>query len=387
MKLLAVVARLFKEQAREAWVAILTFSFGPLIVLIYFALTGGTSTVYSLQVRNLDPSPQGDRFVQALQSLAYQDGSPMLRVLPGSKDRGADGTREAEEKIKSRSLDALLLIPDNFGAAFDAYLAGRSEPSCVLAVKRDFGNFRSTLPAILVASTLDSELRSAGGGRQSIAFADEAIGASGTRTEFESYVPGLFVFAVILLIFQSSMVVSRETEKLTLRRMALSRMTTFDFLGGVTVFELAMGMVSVGCTLGTAILCGFTSEGPLAAVFCVAAVASLSIIGMGLMLSAFAKTALQAFVLANLPLGILMFLSGAMVPMPKIAVARAAGIDIGLFDFLPTTHAVTAINKIVSMSAGFGDLGYELSSLVILSALYFLAGLFLFHRLRMRNPA
>ena len=46
----------------------------------------------------------------------------------------------------------------------------------------------------------------------------------------------------------------------------------------------------------------------------VAAVTSLSIIDIGLIVACFSKTVSQAFVIANSPLGFLMFLTGATLP-------------------------------------------------------------------------
>jgi ABC-2 type transport system permease protein len=61
-----------------------------------------------------------------------------------------------------------------------------------------------------------------------------------------------------------------------------------------------------------------------------------------------------------------------------------AGRSVALADFLPPSHAVVALNKIFTLGAGFGDVLYELTALVILTGLYFGVGVWLFQLTQMR---
>ena len=51
-----------------------------------------------------------------------------------------------------------------------------------------------------------------------------------------------------------------------------------------------------------------------------------------------------------------------------------AGRAISPYDLLPPTYAVLALNKILTLGPGLGDLAYELTALIVLSALYFAFG-------------
>lgn len=57
---------------------------------------------------------------------------------------------------------------------------------------------------------------------------------------------------------------------------------------------------------------------------------------------------------------------------------------IGLYDILPPTHAVAALNKVFTLGAELNDVLYELIALVLLSALYFALGVWLFSRRHLR---
>jgi hypothetical protein len=129
---------------------------------------------------------------------------------------------------------------------------------------------------------------------------------------------------------------------------------------------------------------GFRSQGPLWVAIFVGAVTSLSIVGIGLLLACFARTVSEAFIYANFPLILLMFFTGAMFPMPPVPLFTLGGRTIGLFDILPPTHAVVAINKVLTLGAGLSDVLYEVVMLLVLSAGYFAIGVWLFQRTHLR---
>jgi ABC-2 type transport system permease protein len=112
----------------------------------------------------------------------------------------------------------------------------------------------------------------------------------------------------------------------------------------------------------------------------VGAVTTFSIIGTGLVVACFSRTVTQAFLLANFPLALFMFFSSAVFPVPKVPLFTLGGRAIGLYDILPPTHAVVALNKVLTLGAGLGDVAYELAALLILSAAYFSLGVWLFQR-------
>jgi ABC-2 type transport system permease protein len=102
-----------------------------------------------------------------------------------------------------------------------------------------------------------------------------------------------------------------------------------------------------------------------------------------LIVACFSKTVSQAFVIANFPLGFLMFLTGAAFPLPRMNLFTLAGRGFALADLLPPTHAVVALNKIFTLGAGLEQVAFELAALTLLSALYFGLGVWLFQRTQM----
>jgi ABC-2 type transport system permease protein len=117
----------------------------------------------------------------------------------------------------------------------------------------------------------------------------------------------------------------------------------------------------------------------------IGAITSLSVIGLGMLVASFTRSVSQAFVVANFPLGLMMFFSGVIFPMPQVELFRLAGHVVSPYDILPPTHAVIALNKILTLGAGLKDVGYELISLCVLSIVYFVIGAWLFEKFHMRS--
>jgi len=213
------------------------------------------------------------------------------------------------------------------------------------------------------------------------------LGASNARTEFEMYVPALLILAVVMMIFQVSMTVAREVEGGTLRRLQMTNMTAFDLLGGISLTQVLIGVVAVIVTFLTAALLGFHSQGSLWLAVLVGALTSFSIIGVGLIVASLARTVSEAFIYANFPLVFLMFFTGSAFPIPPVPLFTVANRTIGLFDILPPTHAVVALNKVLTLGAGFKDILYEVCALTALSLLYFGIGVWLFQRIRLHKAS
>jgi len=239
--------------------------------------------------------------------------------------------------------------------------------------------------ANLALATVDAYVQQATGQKPLVNYIEHPLGASATRTEFETYVPGTLIFAVILLIFLASMTVAREIETGSLRRLQLTPMTAFDLLAGISLALLVVGAATSGLSFAVALALGFHSQGPVWAAFLISVLASFSVIGLGLVVASLTRSVSQAFVVANFPLGLMMFFSGVIFPMPALTLFSIGGHAVSPYDFLPPTHAVVALNKILTLGAGLKDVSYELAALAILSGLYFAFGVWLFRKLHLRR--
>lgn len=168
------------------------------------------------------------------------------------------------------------------------------------------------------------------------------------------------------------------------RRLQLTRMTAFDFLLGVSAVQVLVAIASLLLTFAVAWALGFRSEGPLWAAILVGSLTSLAVVGLGLVVACFARTATRAFLVANLPFTLLMSFSGAIFPLGEVEVLHLGGRAIGLWDVLPPTHAVVSLNKILSLGAGLSEVAWELCWLAGLSCACLACGVALFRRTHLR---
>jgi ABC-2 type transport system permease protein len=386
MRVWTVFLKTWREMSRDWWMLGLTLVFSPLFVFAYWAFTQGGSTSYTVLVVNQDQGAllsdggrlqAGEAAIQAIQAVRYADGNPLLRTSR------SDSLVQVDQILKNRLAVAFLVIPPDFSRTLLALQSGDRSQSAQITFGGDLTNPYYTVGATLALGAVDSYVVQATGQKPLVNYIEKALAGSAARTEFEIYTPGVLIFSVMMLIFLAAMVVAREVESGTLRRLQITRMTSFDFLGGVTLVMLSLAVISLLITLQTAVWLGFRSLGPLWAAVVVGAVASLSVIGAGLVVACFSRSVSQAFVIANFPLGLFMFFSGAIFPLPKVVLFHLAGHEVGLFDFLPPSHAVVALNKVLTLGAGLQEVSFELTALLLLSLLYFGAGVWLFQRLHM----
>ncbi len=383
MKLLSVFRKSLREQKRDLWVLGLSLAFAPLFVFIYWMMTGtGGSTSYGVLVINNDQPVgeyrAGEEVLAALRALSYENGAPLLKVSEAVEQE------QAETRLRNREAAALVIIPQDFSQTLSAYRAGDTSARADLVFSGDLTNPTYTVAAVMAMTAADNYVREQTLADYPVNLVEIPLGASAARTEFENYVPGLLVLAVVLMVFQAAMTPARDIESGALKRLRLTRLSAFDYLGGTSLWLALVSTLAVGLTFVVAVAFGFRSQGPLWLALLVTVLTSLSIIGIGLLVACFSKTVAQAFVIANFPLGFLMFLTGAAFPLPRFTLFTLFGRGFSLPDLLPPTHAVVALNKIFTLGAGLGDVTFELAALTILTLAYFGAGVWLFQRTQMR---
>jgi ABC-2 type transport system permease protein len=387
MRPIIVFRKTMREICRDRWMLGLTLAFAPFFVFLYWLWFQGGSTVYPIAVINLDQGvtlPDGSRYNAgdevgaAIQDVKYADGRPLLKAVPAA-DQAA-----AEAFLRDRSATAFIQIPADFSRTIRALRAGDRSVTTSITFGGDLSNTYYMIGANMALTTVESYVQRASGQKPLVNYVEAPMGASATRTEFETYVPGTLIFSVILIIFLASMTVAREIETGALRRLQLTPMTSWDLLGGITAALLLVSAASSLLSFLVALALGFRSQGPVWVAILVSVVASLSVIGLGMVVASLTRSVSQAFVVANFPLGLMMFFSGVIFPMPPLRLFSIAGHVVSPYDILPPTHAVAALNKILTLGAGLGDVVYELTALAVLSALYFAFGAWLFQRMHLR---
>lgn len=377
MRALKIFLKCLKEQFRDLGTMSLSLMIGPSFVLLYWLMIPSGSTTYGVMVLNQDHGTGGEEVIAWMETLSYTSGDPLLDV------RAIADREAAEILLQNRDAEVLIIIPEDFSETLAAASAG-ADPSSAITLIGDLTNPYYAVGAIMASSAIDEYVQYVTGATRPITVEEIALGASGARSEFDLYVPGMLIIAVVMLVFIVSMTITYEVEAGTLRRLQLTRMTAFDLLTGISLSTILLGVITVLLTFFTALALGFRSQGSIWIAILVGAITAIAVVGVGLIVAAFSKSVSQAFILANFPLIFFMFFSGAVYPLPRIPLFTLARQVVSIYDVIPSTHAVIALNKILTLGVGLSGVLYEVVSLVVLSLVYFTIGIWIFHRRHMR---
>lgn len=377
MKLLSVFRKSMIEQLRDLLTLSLTLILAPFFVFIYWIMLSGGSTTYDVLVMNRDAGLNawnaGEQLIDTLENATYENGQSILNV------KLVTDRTDAEKTLKDRNATLLVVIPENFSDV----LGSNGTQTASIAIVGDLTNPYYAISSIITNAAFGSYMQELSGTPSPIEIKEQALGDSAARTEFETYVPPLLLMSVVLLIYQAAMTVTREIESGTVRRLQLTPVTSFDLMGGIMLSQILIGVIGVILTFLAASALGFHSEGSLWIAILIGMVISFSMVGVGLLVACFSRTVARAFMIANFPLFLMFFFTGVFMPV-SVPLFTIGERTISLFDSLPPTHAAVALNKVLSLGAGIGDIAYELSVMTILSIVYFAAGVWLFRRMHLR---
>jgi ABC-2 type transport system permease protein len=381
MRLLSVFRVALREQLRSPWDLVLTLLLAPMFIWLYWSMMGGGSTYYKVLVINNDRGncPVGssaqtcaEQAIQQMSLLTYESGTPLLK-LTAVHDRA-----EAEAMLRDRKAFALLIFSENFT---DSIRHGEPGAGAQVTFVGDLTNPYYTPAVVFSNAVLESYVREATGQPSPILVAEEALGGSASRSEFEIYVPGLLIAASTMMLFSIAILITRQVEAGTVRRLQITRMTALDMLGGISILYVLISLVTVALSFATAQALGFHSQGPLWVGVLICTITGVSVVGIGLITACFSRTVARAAIIVNFPLFLVLFFSGAVFPVGNPRLFTLAGRDYGIFDLLPQTHATNALNKVLSLGANLGDVTFELAALTLLALSYFLIGTWLFRKM------
>jgi ABC-2 type transport system permease protein len=302
----------------------------------------------------------------------------MLRVqVVADRDR-------ADADLRNRYAAALVVFPEDFSLMLHSDPATRAKCSPVI-LSGDAANVAYAVASVLAFTALDAVTRTLGGYELPFNWREEFVGGAKPRTEFEAYVPGLLILSIILLVFTTALPLIREREEKTLRRLRVSWMTPFDLLGGVSLAQVVIGALSVVLTFALSVALGFRSEGSIVAAAVVGILCTGSVVAVGLVTACFCKNATAVLTIGTLPFFLLMWFSGAAMPLPRVTLFALGSRQFALNDVLPPTHAVIALNKILSFGASLGEVWYEMAMLCGWTVVYFAAAVWIYKRTQLRR--
>jgi len=384
MRLFLVFRKGIREQIRDYWILLMTVVMAPFFIVIYYLMAETEDPEYDVILVNLDRGAEHDEgFLNLGDSILTY-----ARVLSGLEEMlniTAIGSRElAIEKLQSRKADVVVVLPVDLSASVASSPASRGPPSQIELVG-DVTQMEYIIGAVWSEELINRYILEVAKIQMPITWSETTLGFSGARSYFELYLPGLLILAIIMIIFSASSAMVRESESRTLERLRISRLTTLEFLGGISLVQILVALFSLLLAVLTALALGYTLiPGTLWFILLISILTALSMISFSLLVAAMCRSVKEVAIIGTFPLFLLMFFTGAAFPVTGGRLFTIGSYQVMLNDILSPKFAVEALNKVLIRGLDVKDTIPEMIALLVLTGLYFITGTWLFRRRHMR---
>ena len=332
---------------------IATMAFG-----LAFGTTDGGQSTYEIGVVNTDLS--GSSWSRQL--IMNLSENMILNV------QNFSDTDTAQSDLAQGRIQALLIIPEDFGSSCDSYWESPMNPNLwtntTVTLYLDSGSLFATqaIPTI-VQQTLSTTIY---GMQPTAVFGPVTIGTPSLvdvseLTTFDYFAPGFFSFFTIFLIMTISQSFLFEREKGLLRRIRTTPTTSSEFIASHTISNMIIAMIQVAIVFVVSFLVGYRPLGDAASflsAFLILAIFSLCCVGFGLIAATLAKSSGAATGIAFLFIMPQMFL-GTFVSVGLSAIAKEAG------RFVPGYYVTDALTSLFLRGAPVTSAAILLDVLVV----------------------
>jgi ABC-2 type transport system permease protein len=182
------------------------------------------------------------------------------------------------------------------------------------------------------------------------------------RAEYKYYmVPAILVLLLTLIGgFITALNIVREKEIGTIEQINVTPIKKWEFILGKLIPFWIVGMIVF--TIGLIVMYviyGIFPQGSLLLLYLFAAIYLVALLGLGLLISTFADTQLQAMFVAFFFMMIFMLMSGFFTSTDSMP-----GWARQISNFTPVTHFISVVRLIVLKGSGFAEVKTELLYLV-----------------------
>jgi len=204
---------------------------------------------------------------------------------------------------------------------------------------------------------------------------------SGTPSYFDFIAPGIMAMTVMMSVMTGLPVaISQEKEIGTMDGMMVAPINRLSIILGKTLGQTARGLIQGVIILGLAIgLFGVTIHGSILLVFGLLLLGVFSFVGLGVVITSFAKDQETATMLMMTLMFPMMFLSGVFFPIQQMPWYMQ---DIS--KVLPLTYAAQALRKVMVLGAGIPAISNELIVLIVFGAVMIAIAVPVFRRMMTR---
>ena len=211
---------------------------------------------------------------------------------------------------------------------------------------------------------------------------------------FDTIVPGMIIFGILTQAGIVSAFLSSElqTPNRTISRLRLSLIQPWEYIVGASSLQLLFSPFQIAVLIGMSILLGFQPEGDILQGFVICWLTTFFTLGITFIAGAVFTSPDAAGMAIGFGVTPLAFASGAFMDVPKITLipnffptATGALRDFTIWDFLPSTHAISALRSILLYNFSIIDVFAEIVLLTILSILLLIFSIAVYSKRRFKG--
>src|SRR3972149_3682645 len=303
-------------------------------------------------------------FIMGLQQSNSQTG---MFVLSNASSMG-----DIKDRIQRGDVDGGIVIPSNFTASI---LSGE-QGTLIIVTDQSNPQISATIQAVLsgVFDKMGTMLA-----QQKVQMLNPTVNAtnslaivkpynvqtegvvSGNPSYFDFIAPGIMAMTVMMSVMTGLPVaISQEKEIGTMDGMMVAPINRLSIILGKTLGQVARGLIQGVIILALAVgLFGVTIHGSILLVFGLLLLGVFSFVGLGIVITSFAKDQETATMLMMTLMFPMMFLSGVFFPIQQMPWYMQ---DIS--KVLPLTYASQALRKVMVLGAGIPAISTELIILI-----------------------
>jgi ABC-2 type transport system permease protein len=307
-------------------------------------------------------------FISVLDQINSRTGMMKLSTEPSVSD--------VRSSIQSGNLEGAIIIPSNFSASL---LSGKQG---TLIIMTDQSNPQVSATIQTLLSGVFSEMGTALA-QQNVQALSPTVNASdslaivqpyrvqtqgvvpGASNYFDFLAPGIMAMVVMMSVMTGlPAAISQEKEIGTMDGMMVAPINRLSIILGKTLSQTVRGMLQGLIILVLAVLLfGVTIHGSILLVIGLLLLGVFSFVGLGIVLTSFAKDQQTATMLMTTLMFPMMFLSGVFFPIQQMPWYMQ---DIS--KVLPLTYASDALRKVMVLGAGVPNITTDLAILIAFGA-------------------
>ena len=352
---------------------ILTLAFGA----AFGAIGGSQQITYQIGVVNMDSTGPYQQWSQRF--IGNLTDTEILAI----QDYLSNETAQAD--LAQGKVQAVLLIPSNFGQSCNSFLMAPANPSLwvntTVQLYLDSGSMFATqaippiIQQVLTTTLYGSQQISV---PKPIQIGSPSLVEASKLTAFDYMAPGIFAYAAIFLTMTVAQSLTTDRENGLLRRINTTPTTPSEFMTSQAISNMIAALIQVALVFAMAFIVGYRPKGDvvsLALAFVIMSIFALCNVGFGLITATITKSPGAAtglsfvFILPQMLLGT--FVGAALSPSAQV-VAR----------FVPSYYATDALTSLFLRGAPPSSITIllDLSVVSICSIAVMLMGIVLFRK-------